>query len=216
MKANRKEILIFDTGSGAKFIASRLRVLLPNVDFKIITDPENAPYGNRADSEILSLIVDKLDAKLKQFSMCVIACNTATVNVIEDLRTLYPGNVFFGIEPMIKTASAISETRKVIILATEATKKSSRYKHLVDRYGHDLNILSPDTSGWASEIDANTEVDLTETKELAKLNDCDVVILGCSHYLAIENELKEELPGVAILEPSRALADVIKGYLHTQ
>jgi glutamate racemase len=207
------EIIVFDTGSGARFIVDRLEKHLEQLKFKIVTDRDNAPYGSKTDKDILSLITKKLEPHLKQNKYCVIACNTATVNVIDDLRIIYPENIFFGIEPMIKTADKISKSRNVLLLATEATKKSNRFKRLKHKFGKDLNLISVDTSGWATEIDNGLDVDLSEAIMAYEDNNCDTIILGCSHYLGLDQRLRNVFPESIILEPSDALAKVIKARL---
>ncbi len=216
MNKDLKKIIVFDTGTGADLISIRLKSELKNLDFSIVTDQGNAPYGSKTDREILSLIDHKLKPHLKKHKMCVIACNTATVNVIKSLREMYPENIFFGIEPMIKTAEKISKTRRVLMLATEATKRSARYEYLLKEFKKDLEVLTIDTSGWAKHIDNGQEVDITEAIALCKKKQCDVIILGCSHYLALENKFKEQIPNIATLEPSIALARVISARLQPQ
>lgn len=213
MDENLKKIVIFDTGSGAELISARLKHELNCLDFIIVTDIDNAPYGSKTDSEILRLIDRKLKPHLQEHKMCVIACNTATVNVIESLREMYPDNIFLGIEPMIKTAEKISKTRRVLMLATEATKQSTRYKYLLKEFKKDLEVLTINTSGWAKHIDDGQEVDITKTVALCKEKQCDVIILGCSHYLALEDKFKEQIPNIITLEPSIALAKVISARL---
>lgn len=209
---NKKEIIVFDTGSGAYFIAQKLRDKIKNIKFKVITDKENAPYGNKTDRQILESITKKLHEHLMSHKYCLIACNTATVNVIDDLRIMYPNNIFFGLEPMIKTAGTLSVTRNIVMLATESTKKSARYLGLVKKYTKDLAVHSPNTSHWATLIDNQQSIDLTETLDIIKKFNCDIVILGCSHYLAIESQLNNE-SGLIVLEPSDAVAKVILNYL---
>jgi glutamate racemase len=206
---NKKEILVFDTGAGAYLISDKLKHKIKGVRFKVITDKKNAPYGNKTDKEILSLITKILSPNLKEHKYCIIACNTATVNVIDDLRVMYPNNVFFGVEPMIKTARLVSKTKNIMILATESTKKSNRYLKLTAKYGSDLRIFSPDTSAWASLIDSNNKIDLEDTFRMIEDNNCDTVILGCTHYLKIEDQLIEKYPELNVLEPSQALSNVI-------
>lgn len=206
---NKKEILVFDTGAGAYLISDKLKLQIKGVEFKVITDKKNAPYGNKTDREILNLITKALSPDLEDHKYCIIACNTATVNVIDDLRAMHPNNVFFGVEPMIKTAQLISKTRNVMILATESTKKSNRYLNLISKYELDLNLMSPNTSNWAGLIDSNKEIDLEDAFRMIEDHNCDTVILGCTHYLKIENQLIKKYPKLNVLEPSQALSNVI-------
>lgn len=67
----------------------------------------------------------------------VIACNTATSIVIEELRQRYDFPVL-GIEPAVKPAVEQSEgkQKKVLVLATRLTLQEKKYHDLVHRIDH--------------------------------------------------------------------------------
>ena len=58
--------------------------------------------------------------------LIVVACNTATTNAIQELRTDYK-IPFVGIEPAIKPAAKNSKTQVIGILATKGTLNSELF-----------------------------------------------------------------------------------------
>lgn len=199
---------VFDSGRGAHFVAERLKVPFPEYDFRVVTDEEHVPYGGRSEREIISLVDAALQPLLRDCSIIIIACNTATAVAIDWLREQYPTHQFIGFEPMIKPAAELTASGTVTILATAATRRSARYQRLVSSYGSSLTIVEPDTTAWAALIEAGKadEIDLSETIASVRNQNSDVVALACTHYLALEDRLKQALPEAAIIEPTPAVA----------
>lgn len=127
------KIGIFDTGTGGKLVAKRLKKLLPQHSYITAIDREHAPYGNRLPEEIITLT----DAAIQPLLSCdiiVIACNTATTNAIGSLRQRYTDVCFMGFEPMIKSAVILTKSHHITMLATNATKHSQRLRALISEY----------------------------------------------------------------------------------
>ena len=207
------KIGVFDSGVGGEAVAEELRRLIPNAMVISINDHANVPYGNRPRYEIIKLT----RAAIKPLvdigcDAIVIACNTATTNAIQLLRQEFPNQKFVGIEPMVKTASSLTKTGKIAVLATPATLKSNRYNALKEEWASDLEVYEPDCSSWAELIEAGRvdEIDLKETVQ--PLIECgvDVFVLGCTHYHLFKEALIEIVgEEVAILEPSNAIKNRI-------
>lgn len=203
---------IFDTGYGGQLVHQRLTKLLPHAEFIVISDLANLPYGDKSKADIIKLTETAIQPLLKSCPIIVLACNTATATAIEHLRARYPKTQFVGFEPMIKTASEISQSRQIISLATAATRQAERYQHLVTNFATNLKITEPDTKAWASQIEAghSEQIDLNSVESAINAG-ADVVILACTHYLALEPKLRRILPArVQIIEPTEAVARQIK------
>lgn len=201
------KIGIFDSGKGGRYVGERLRNLLPEHIFIIVDDHENVPYGNKSPEEIQHLTNLALQPLLTECPIIVIACNTATAHAISWLRNTYPETIFVGYEPMIKPAAQISRTNHVTILATPATRQSERYQQLKDFYGPSLIIDEPDTTDWATKIEADhvDEIALNSI-EASLISGSDTVALACTHYLALQDTIAARFPGINVIEPTPAVA----------
>lgn len=200
---------VFDSGKGGHFVAQKLQKLLPDHMFRVVDDHEHVPYGDRSEREIIALTDAAIQPLLEKTAIIVIACNTATAVAIDSLRETYPDHQFIGYEPMIKPISTMTDHG--IVLATGATRKSSRYQILKRAYAGDIRIDEPDTTGWAAMIERG-ETDEIDFSEVAERIDegANVISLSCTHYLAIEERLQAAFPQVTVIEPTEAIAGRIK------
>ena len=208
------KIGIFDSGIGGQAVAEQLRVLIPEADIIAVDDRAHVPYGSRSPEEIISLTTKAIQPLLEaDCDVIVIACNTATTVAIRHLRETYPMMKFVGIEPMVKPAAGLTQSKHIAVLATPATLVSPRYNELKDTWAKGITIDEPDCHDWAEliENDKSTEVPIESViKDL--INDgADVIVLACTHY----HWLKERADKAAgtratILEPSDAISRRIK------
>lgn len=196
---------IFDSGHGGTLVAEKLKILLPQYDYLVVSDPEHAPYGERSYAEIIRLTDTAIQPLLSVCSLIVLACNTATVAAIGYLRKKYPETQFVGFEPMIKPAAKMTKAHHFTLLATHATAHAPRTEALIKQFAPEMIIDIPDTIGWAKAIDKK-EADRIDLSEVTKSiqDGSDGIIIGCTHYIALQQRL-EEL-GVKILEPTDAIA----------
>ncbi len=209
---------VFDSGIGGQAVARDLQKAFPAAEMLIVDDHEHVPYGTRDSEEILELTVAAIQPLLnKKCDVIVIACNTATSVAIETLRKTYPAQKFIGLEPMVKPAPAQSKSGVIAVYATPATLKSERYNHAKQLYAKNVKIVEPDCSDWATLIEDN-KIDRSHIAAVAKQcidASADVVILGCTHYHWIKEEIKQALNGKAIvLEPTDAIVARVRELLH--
>lgn len=202
---------VFDSGRGGELIAEGLARLLPDYEFIAVNDREHVPYGSRTNEEILALTSAAIEPLLSTCPIIVIACNTATMAAINDLRTRFPGTLFIGTEPMIKPAGELSVSRRITVLATPLTLQSLRYRNLVSQFADGLTIDEPSAHHWAKAIE-DGKTDSISFAEVAEsiTNGSDTVILACTHYLALKDRLGAEFPSVNVLEPTDAIARQIE------
>ena len=207
------KIGVFDSGRGGVAVASKLRTLLPDAEIVSIDDNEHVPYGGRSAKEIFTLTNTALQPLLDgTFDTIVIACNTATTNAIEQLRSTYPSQHFVGLEPMVKPAAEVTKTGNIAVLATPATLASSQYAQLKATYANDVTVIEPDCSSWAALIEKDQigSIPLEETIALLKNQAVDVIVLACTHYHWLEDAIKK-LSGesITVLEPTDAIRNRI-------
>ena len=200
---------VFDSGKGGQIVAERLQKFFPQHEFLVVNDRENLPYGDKTTAEILRLTDAAIQPLLTQTKIIIIACNTVTAVAIDDLRAKYPDHKFIGFEPAIKPAVSDSKVEKIMVLATPATLRSNKYQNLKQRVASGVTVIEPDCSTWASKIENGqfSNQDLEPIVALANEEQVDEIVLGCTHYLDVEQELRNTLPPtVKIVEPVAAVA----------
>lgn len=208
---------VFDSGIGGKALALSLGKVFPEATITVVDDHANVPYGSKTRQQIITLTDTAIQPLIaQQCDVIIIACNSATMAAIDELRRRYPFQQFIGLEPMVKPAAALTKTGTIAVCATPATLGSARYNWLKDAYASDITVLEPDCSNWAYMIEHN-QIDKAEIEKIVT-NCCDagadVIVLGCTHYHWIKNEVTKAAGDRAvILEPSTAIARRVQSLL---
>jgi glutamate racemase len=208
---------VFDSGVGGKSVVVAIEKAIPDIEVLYETDRENIPYGGKSTERLLELAIPKIQ-KLEQAGcdVIVVACNTVTTTIIKQVREKIKTPIV-AIEPMIKPAAQITKTKKIIVCATPATLTSVRYKELTDQYAKDIEVYEPNCSDWASLIENNAHnqknIDADITKPLQE--GADVVVLACTHYHWIEEEIDKIASkyGAVVIQPEKAIVERLKTVL---
>lgn len=204
---------IFDSGVGGTSIWKEIHELLPNEHTIYLADSSNAPYGEKPREEIVRLSFKNTERLLEMGAkIIVVACNTATTNAIQKLRSSF--NVpFIGIEPAIKPAATQSQTKAIGILATRGTLSSELFAKTSDLYSKNTRVIEVIGHGLVTAIESgqkdSKEVDglLQKLLEPMIAQGIDYLVLGCSHYPYLIPNLKRLLPdSVTIIDSGQAVA----------
>lgn len=218
-----RPIGFFDSGIGGMSLLPAVEALLPQESICYIADHAYSPYGdkpldvvlNRA-REITKKLIE-LDCKL-----IVLACNTATTQIIDQLRAEFPLS-FVGIEPAIKPAALATKTGKVGVLATKGTLDSELFHQSVKEYGNGITIVKQIGKGLVACVeegkreDQQTRILLQSYLNPMIAEGIDTLVLGCTHYPFLTPSIEEILPStVKIIDNSQAIANQIKRLLEKE
>lgn len=188
MKIQEHPIGLFDSGIGGTSIWKEITELMPNEHTLYLADSKNAPYGQRSKEEILALSIKNTEFLLERNAkIIVVACNTATTNAIHYLRQNYDVP-FIGIEPAIKPAGLVTQTKRIGILATKGTLNSELFESTSGKIDPEITILEQVGEGLVDLIE-NGDIDSTEMESLLQQylqpmlrENIDALVLGCTHY----------------------------------
>jgi glutamate racemase len=196
----RLYILFIDSGLGGLSILSHFLTLKNDVNIIYYADTHNFPYGKKSESalgEILLNIHANL-SKIYNISHIVIACNTASVSALKILRANISTPII-GTVPAIKPASALTKNNKIGIIATDTTVKSGYIDDLIKKFASDKEVFvkacpklaEASESVFSSSIRDILEEELLDLKEKG----IDILVLGCTHYSFLYNEIFEYFDG---------------------
>lgn len=182
----------FDSGVGGLSVLWACRGQTAGLPIYYYGDNARAPYGNRSMDEIRAYTHEAfaLFQRLR-VRAAVVACNTVTATVIEELRNAYPFPIV-GVEPAVLPAAKVGG--RVLVLATAATASSPRLKKLIARahieYPQSKIIIRP-CEHLAQRIErACAEGNFNLTDALPK-ESADVVVLGCTHYSLVRGQIAD-------------------------
>ena len=218
---------VFDSGIGGLSILKALRAELPSEDFVYLADTGFAPYGERGDA----FVIDRTRAIVQQLreehgiKALVIACNTATAAAIHLMRAEFPQLPLVGVEPALKPAVALSNTRRIGVMATRVTVGSAKLRALHDSLKDQAEFILQPCDGLADAIqNGNAEqvraLCAQYTQAIGPFGtlpgQADTLVLGCTHYAFAWDELQALVgPGVRLIETGVPVARQTRRLLET-
>ena len=197
---NSNPIGIFDSGVGGLTLLQQLIKSLPNESFEYYADSGNCPYGSKTKEEIFDCSKNIMNFLInKGCKLIIIACNTITTNIIDELRKDY--NIpIVGLEPGTKLAYKISKNKRIGILATEGTINGRLYNKTLTNFNDKAFYTSRIGHGLVELIEKDI-IDNIEMKEKLlhiirpMINmDIDTLVLGCTHYNYLKSILENIFP----------------------
>lgn len=210
-------MIVIDSGLGGIAVARALRRQAPGLSFAYMADTAGFPYGNRSAGDIISRASHLIHALAQQMelSTIVLACNTLSTLTLATLRELYPHYHFVGTVPAIKVAAG--KAKRFTLLATPNTAGSTYSRQLVDEFASDCVVDHYGAMNLARYAEAHLLGDVIDADswrdELAPafFDDArgrtEAVILGCTHYPLVLEQLKAAAPWpVEWIDSSEAIA----------
>ena len=160
------------------------------------------PYGAWNEDDLVKRIVKVMGRLVLAVKpdVVVIACNTASTIALTELRGAF-GVPFVGTVPAIKPAAAQTKTGVIGVLATPGTVKREYTHSLIHTFAYHCKVLlhgAPRLAEIAERKLKGHPVDMEELRnEVAPVfrrrdgKPTDVVVLGCTHYPAIDGRHRE-------------------------
>ena len=210
---------IFDSGIGGITVLKEIVKVLPNYNYIYYSDSKNNPYGDKSDEEIISICDNVVKYLLdKGCKIIVIACNTASAKAATFLRNKYKNIIFVAIEPAYKMVFDYAYNDSTLVMATKATIESKKFNMLYEKYNNHKTILLP-CVGLADIIENgnNDEIKKYLIKNLGKYKGkIKNVVLGCTHYPLIQEQIQEVLGNVRFFNGASRLAEHLKNILDNE
>ena len=216
----KRPIGVFDSGVGGLSVLKALRAELPFEDFVYVADSGYAPYGERSESFVVAR--SRAIARYLQghdglgIKALVMACNTATAAAVQLLRQEHGGLPIIGVEPALKPAVALSQTKRIGVMATRGTLASQKFKALKDSLAGQAEFICQPCDGLADAIERNDTIKTialcTEyTRAIGQFGlnkgQVDTLVLGCTHYPFASHHLQMLLgPDVALVDNGEPVA----------
>ncbi len=212
--ATDRPVGFLDSGIGGLPYLARARELLPSERFVYYADHENFPYGERAVADVRRIVqtaVSELVAREQPKLVCV-ACNTASVVSLDSLRSTF--NIpFVGVVPAIKPAGMLSGGGRIAVLATARTVDDPYVANLIKEFAAESSVelvaagkLVDAIENGLSTLDRqHLRALLAKPVEELRRSEVDVVVLGCTHFVHIRDELQ------SMLGDSMRVVDSVEG-----
>ncbi len=210
-------LLFFDSGVGGLSVLQPTRELLPTAPIVYVADSAGFPYGERTEEDIAARVPALLAPVVEQFRprLVVIACNTASTIALDTVRSALDLPVV-GTVPAIKPAGEMSKTRVIGVLGTQATVRQPYVDDLAERFAADCTVIrhgSPELVELAEAKLAGEDIGVDQVRDAAlpmfeaeRGPDIDVIVLACTHFPLLGDELRDAFPGVALVDGGPGIA----------
>jgi glutamate racemase len=221
---------VFDSGIGGLSILKALRAEMPQESFVYFADTAHNPYGEKPEAFVIerSRAITQQLIDEHHIKALVVACNTATAASIHLLRAEHPGLPIIGVEPALKPAVAISQTKRIAVLATRGTLHSAKFAALLESQRGQAEFICTPCDGLAELIERHGSVqDTTDlianyvhragTSRLfgTQNGEIDCLVLGCTHYPLVHPLFRAVVgDAVHIVDNGQAVARRVKSLIH--
>ena len=198
-------LLFFDSGVGGLSVLAPTRALLPTAPLVYVADDAGYPYGVKSEADIAARVPALLGRLAERYRprLIVIACNTASTIALDAVRAALDVPIV-GTVPAIKPAAAMSQTRAIAVLGTEATVRQGYVDRLAARFAADCLVLRHGSAALVDLVEAKLRGEATDLQAYRRIvaamldgpggDRVDTVVLACTHFPLVEPELAAAAP----------------------
>lgn len=218
---------VFDAGIGSYAIVEKIRMNYPTQDIIYLADRNNFPYGKKNYSSLLKATLDaSIFLSSQGCSSIVLASNAPSIIVMKDLEKLSPIPIL-GIEPPIKSACELSNTKNIIVLGVESMISSKEFQNFLKNneinnckvYGENASSLVSLVEDFSFINDPKkTQMLVSNFMEsiITRYPNVDTITMSSTHLPWLESFFKNSMPNLNFLDPAdtviqRILPHISKG-----
>lgn len=212
---------VFDSGVGGLTVAREIMRNLPKEDIVYFGDTARVPYGSKSKDNIIRYsrqIIHFL--KTQDVKAIVIACNTASALALDAVKDELDIPIIGVVEPGARAALAETRTKRIGIIGTEATVRSSMYEKLIQAEDPEVEVIAKACPLFVPLVEEGFKkhkvMDEIIDYYLASLMEADVdtLILGCTHYPLLRSKIREYVGDkITLINPAYETAMDLKKIL---
>ncbi|WP_125715202.1 glutamate racemase [Companilactobacillus kedongensis] len=218
--SDNRPIGLLDSGLGGLTVTKEVIRQLPDEDIVFIGDEARMPYGVKTKEEIIGctrqLVQYLIDQNVK---VIIYACNTATANALPTLRKEFSIPMIGVIEPGAISATQVTKTKHIGVIGTEATIKAKSYSTAIESLDSNIEVLGTAAQEFVTLVEkdiADTDVaknNIAKTLKPYKDSNYDTLVLGCTHFPMLRDQIQEFLPNVQLVDSGVATVTITKKFL---
>jgi len=214
---------IFDSGAGGLTVAAAVRNLLPEEQIIYFGDTAHLPYGDKSVETVRRYSLKIADFLLsKNCKVILIACNTASAAAYEAIVEHVKGkvSVINVIDPATELVAQNPKAKHIGVIGTKGTIGSGMYPKKINELAPEKQVVSLATPLLVPMIEEGFIFDdisnavVKKYLESAELKGIDSLILGCTHYPIIKNQIRKYYDfETLIIDSSQVVAQKLKAVL---
>ena len=189
---------VFDSGVGGLTVAREIMRNLPKEDIVYFGDTARVPYGSKSKDNIIRYsrqIIHFLQTK--GVKAIVIACNTASALALETVKDEFDIPIIGVVEPGARAALEVTVNKKIGVIGTEATVRSSMYEKIIQGVDPEVSVIAKACPLFVPLVEEGfkkhqvTDEIIDYYLASLKQSDIDALILGCTHYPLLRSKIRE-------------------------
>jgi len=206
-----------DSGVGGLTVANAILDRCPQESILYFGDTAHLPYGDKSRESITSYTLDIVKFLIEQnCKVIIIACNTAWTVAGKTLQEHYGWRIpiYSVVEPLVELVR-LGSYDSAGLIATRATIETGVYRQRISALRPTVSLrcmatplLVPMVEEGYAQMDMGRAVLDGYFKEHT-LGEIQALILGCTHYPILKDQIQSYFPDVSILEPSTITADYL-------
>ena len=203
-------VAFIDSGIGGLPYLDWIRTRRPDLPVTYLADTAHFPYGDMKSEDVRGAVVDAVRRLLSKGTprLLTVACNTASVIALEDIRAIAPCPVV-GTVPALKPAAGLPVDGPIGVLATSGTVDSPYLDRLVSAFAGGREVVRVAAGDivrfveerWLDEGDSGAVPVLERALDTLKISGVGSVVLGCTHFLHVLKPIKEMMgPDIPLVD----------------
>jgi len=221
ISATMKEqpIGIFDSGVGGLTVAHAIKQILPGESLVYFGDTAHLPYGDKS-AESIRFYSGKITEFLLDHNskVVLVACNSASASAFDTLMDEFKERVILidVIDPVVDYLST-RNFRKIGVIGTKRTISSGTYDMKIREKVPGTNVVSMATPLLVPMIEEGFIFDDISNAIIRSylsndtLSGIDALILGCTHYPIIRNQISKFFNfNVEVIDSARIVSLILR------
>jgi len=220
---SERPIGVFDSGVGGLTVANAIRQVLPGERLIYFGDTAHLPYGDKSKETIISY-AERITQFLleQQCKVIVIACNTASANAYDAIMEIAGDKalVVDVINPVVDYVTSAAKYKRIGVIGTKGTINSGTYVSKIIAKNPHCSVASLATPMLVPMIEEGFIFDdisnaiIRSYLSKPELSQIDSLILGCTHYPIIKNQISKYFNfSVDVIDSSRIVANSLQKLL---
>ena len=201
-KSSDRPIGIFDSGIGGLTVARAIKAKMPKEQIIYFGDTAHLPYGDKSTAAIQAYSIKIVDLLLAQgCKVIVIACNSASAASYELLHEYVASKsaILNVIDPMVAHIGIMHQNETIGIIGTQRTIESDIYPRKISELNRNIKVKSVATPLLVPMIEEGfvhnkiAQDVISEYMNRAELKGINSLVLGCTHYPLIKEEIEQHV-----------------------
>lgn len=219
---NNRPIGVFDSGVGGLTVAHAIKQILPGESLVYFGDTAHLPYGDKS-AEAIRYYSEKITEFLLDHNakFILVACNSASASAFGFLNEKF-GNrtlILDVIDPVIEYVGK-RKYKRVGVIGTKRTISSGTYEEKIRISSPGTKVASLATPLFVPMIEEGFIFDDISNAIIRtylaneSLSDIQSLILGCTHYPIIRNQISRFFNfNVEVIDSGRIVSHVLREML---